>query len=110
MPRPAPPAPSASQSARPRHRDNPPPKYPEAARRNGEQGVVLIRVLVDAEGRPGQVSLKQSSGFPLLDAAALEAVRQWTFEPARAGGLPVASRVDLPVRFALRPAGNQGSP
>ncbi len=82
-------------------RSNPPPRYPEEARRNGQQGVVLISAQVEADGRPSRVTLKQSSGFPLLDAAALEAVGKWTFEPARAGGLSASSRVDVPVRFAL---------
>ena len=89
------------QSARPRNRSNPPPKYPEEARRKGQQGVVLVSAQVEADGRPSRVTLKQSSGFPLLDAAALEAVRGWIFDPARPGGLPVASSVDQPVRFDL---------
>lgn len=92
---------TASQNARPRYRSNPRPKYPEEARRKGQQGVVLVTVQVETDGRPSHVTLKQSSGFPLLDAAALEAVRKWTFDPARPGGLPVASSVDLPVRFGL---------
>jgi protein TonB len=63
--------------------------------------VVIVNVEVDADGRAADVSLSRSSGFPLLDQAALEAVRRWTFEPAREGGFPVASRVDVPVRFSL---------
>ena len=61
----------------------------------------MISAQVEANGRPSRVELKQSSGFSLLDAAALEAVRKWTFDPARAGGLPSSCRVDVPVRFAL---------
>lgn len=81
--------------------NNPPPSYPEKARRAGQEGVVLIRVQIGADGHPSRVALKQSSGFPLLDDAALEAVRAWTFDPPRVGGLPSANRVDIPVRFAL---------
>ncbi|MEI6560676.1 MAG: energy transducer TonB [Verrucomicrobiota bacterium] len=92
---------TATQNARPRYRSNPPPRYPVESRRNGEQGIVVISAQVEADGRPSRVALKQSSGFPLLDASALEAVRHWTFAPARAGGLPSASRVDVPVRFTL---------
>lgn len=90
-----------SSTARPSYRRNPPPIYPEAARRNGQQGLAILNVWVKADGKPGQVALKQSSGFPVLDDAALAAVRRWSFEPARAGGLPVESRVDVPVRFSL---------
>lgn len=93
---------TASQSAHPRYRSNPAPGYPEEARRNGQQGVVLISAQVEADGHPSRVTLQRSSGFPLLDAAALEAVRKWIFDPARAGGMPVASRIDIPVRFTLQ--------
>ncbi len=90
-----------STDARPRYRSNPKPDYPAEARWQHQEGVVLLSVEVSAEGRAVAVSLKRSSGFPLLDDAALQSVRRWTFEPARAAGLPVASRVDVPVRFSL---------
>jgi len=46
--------------------------------------------------------MKHSSGVPTLDQAALNAVRRWTFEPAHlTGGLPVASTVNVPLRFSL---------
>jgi len=91
----------ASTSARPRYRSNPKPNYPSEARRAGHQGVVVIAVEVTADGRAGSVRLSRSSGFPLLDAAAMQAVQRWTFEPARALGIPTASRVEVPVRFDL---------
>ena len=71
------------------------------ARRQRQQGTVLFDVQVGADGRAASVKLKHSSGFPLLDQAALEAVRRWTFEPARTGGIPISSHVEVPVRFAL---------
>jgi protein TonB len=48
-----------------------------------------------------QVSLAHGSGHPLLDQAAIAAVRTWTFEPARASGVAVTSEVVVPVRYAL---------
>jgi periplasmic protein TonB len=87
--------------AKPRYRTNPTPEYPIASRRRQEEGMVLLNVSVDAGGFPASVSLSRSSGFPLLDQAALEAVRRWTFEPARAAGMPVFSTVVVPVRFSL---------
>ena len=61
----------------------------------------MISVEVGADGRAESVSLRRSSGVPALDQAALAAVRRWTFEPARAGGMAVSSRVEVPVRFSL---------
>jgi protein TonB len=60
-----------------------------------------LNVFVQTDGLPSTVSLNRSSGHPLLDASALAAVRRWTFEPARAAGLAVASLVVVPVRFSL---------
>ena len=85
----------------PRYRSNPRPEYPAEARRLRQQGRVLLEVEVSAEGQPASVSLKRSSGVASLDAAALAAVRRWTFEPARTAGLPVAARVEVPVQFDL---------
>jgi protein TonB len=80
---------------------NPKPDYPEEAKRLHEEGVVLLDVLVDANGRAGEVSVSSSSGFAVLDNAAVQAVRRWIFEPARTGGVAVSSRVKVPVRFSL---------
>lgn len=61
----------------------------------------MLGVRVTAEGRAAEVTIKQSSGFPLLDAAAVKAVRRWEFEPARLGAIAVESDVEVPVRFQL---------
>lgn len=97
-PAPAPPTPArpvaGMESARP-------PAYPESARRRGEQGRVVLRVDVSADGLPVDVSVAEGSGFPSLDAAALGAVRQWRFVPAISGGTPVAATAQVPIRFRL---------
>lgn len=80
---------------------NPEPKYPEAARRRGIEGVVVLDVLVLANGTAGSVLLAQSSGSALLDDAAIEAVRPWRFKPAMRAGVPVDSTVSIPIRFRL---------
>jgi len=81
---------------------NPPPEYPAVARRRGQEGLVLLAVLVNESGAPGQVRVAESSGSSVLDDAALEAVQRWTFVPARRGEKPVAAWVEVPVRFRLR--------
>jgi periplasmic protein TonB len=96
-------APSAglTASAQPRYRSNPKPEYPLPSLRRREEGVVLLNVVVEPDGSPAAITLNRSSGHPLLDRAALEAVRRWTFEPARAAGVPVSSTTVIPVRFSL---------
>ena len=80
---------------------NPPPAYPLLSRRIGEQGRVILRVLVDVQGQPARVELRASSGHERLDAAALETVQRWKFVPARQGDQPVAAWVLVPIVFSL---------
>lgn len=80
---------------------NPAPVYPPLARRMGEQGKVVLRVLVNSSGTTDRVELRTSSGSRLLDAAALETVKQWRFVPARQGDRPVAAWVLIPITFML---------
>jgi len=89
----------------PRHADrslgNGPPNYPYAARRRGMQGRVIIDVRVDRDGEVREAAIASSSGYRILDRAALEAVRQWTFAPARRGDRPVESTIAVPIVFKL---------
>jgi periplasmic protein TonB len=88
--------------AEPRYRDNPTPEYPLPSKRRREEGVVLLSVVIEPDGSVARVSLKLTSGHPLLDEAALDVVRhRWTFEPARAAGVPIESTRDVPIRFSL---------
>ncbi len=87
--------------ATPRYRSNPRPEYPIPSRRRHEEGEVRLIVTVSSDGQPLQVSLLKGSGHPLLDQAAIAAVRGWSFEPGRAAGVPVTSQVVVPIRWAL---------
>jgi protein TonB len=80
---------------------NPPPRYPPVARRNGDQGTVMLKVLVSPEGVPARVELDQSSGSSPLDGAALDAVKAWRFVPARRGAQNIEAWVRVPVVFRL---------
>jgi protein TonB len=81
---------------------NPRPPYPEIALRRGWQGEVLLKVRVSPEGRAVSVGVQRSSGRDLLDQAAIEAVKAWSFVPARQGGLPIGGWVTVPIVFKLQ--------
>jgi protein TonB len=77
------------------------PAYPQTARERGQEGRVVVWLLVGADGTPAEVRVAQSSGVDALDAAAVAAVRQWRFEPARRGGIAVPEERLAPVAFRL---------
>ena len=84
-----------------RYSDTPKPAYPESARRENREGRVLLRVLIDAQGKTKSVEINRSSGDDALDGAAAEAIKRWRFYPARAGDTPVESWVSIPIDFRL---------
>lgn len=63
--------------------------------------MVRLRLAVGTDGRVKTAEVVASSGFPLLDAAALAAVREWRYEPAREDGRPVAEERRVAVEFQL---------
>lgn len=81
--------------------NNPRPAYPLAARRRGDQGTVLVRVLVTTEGLAASVTLEKTSNHPALDEAALTAVKSWRFVPARQGGQAVEAPYVVPIVFKV---------
>ena len=80
---------------------NPAPTYPPLSRRMGEEGKVVLRVTVTAQGTADGVEIRTSSGSQRLDDAAVNTVRRWKFVPARRGDTPVQSWVLVPVIFKL---------
>jgi protein TonB len=80
---------------------NPPPDYPTLSRRVGEQGRVLLRVLVSEQGAPQTVELESGSGYSRLDQAAVDAVKKWRFVPARRGNQAISAYVLVPLKFSL---------
>jgi protein TonB len=81
--------------------NNPKPAYPKQSRRLNEQGQVLIRVFVAADGSPQQGEIKTSSGFDRLDQEALRTVLRWRFVPGQRFGTPEAMWFNVPVNFVL---------
>lgn len=80
----------------------PRPPYPELARKRGQEGTVNVRCQVDASGLVTGVALAKSSGFKLLDEAALKTVSKWKFKPGQKDGASVAGTVVVPVQFKLQ--------
>ena len=81
---------------------NPSPIYPQQSKRLKEEGTVQLLVLVSEHGDPQSVQVRTSSGFDRLDEAALLAVRQWRFVPAKRGNVAIAAQVIVPINFRHR--------
>jgi protein TonB len=90
------------REARPLYRTNPSPEYPPIARKRGYQGNVVLSVLVRRDGTVGDLKVLSSSGHPVLDRAAVAAVKHWLFEPGMRGEEKVEMRVKIPIRFELK--------
>lgn len=82
--------------------NNPKPSYPNIANRMGWQGTVVVNVEVLATGLAGQLSLQRSSGHAVLDDAALQAIRNWRFVPARHNGQLVTKHFLIPIPFVFK--------
>ncbi len=77
------------------------PDYPTQSRRLNEEGTVVLTVLVLADGKAGMVEVKSSSGYPMLDQSAKDAVKQWHFNPATIDGKPIDESYSLSIPFKL---------
>jgi TonB family protein len=91
-----------SPQAIPQYGANQKPPYPELAQRQGYEGTVRLVVEVLASGSVGEISIKKSSGYEVLDQSAFMTVKKWRFTPARFAGIPVRSTVIVPITFRLK--------
>lgn len=96
------PARTPLRQAIPIYKENPSPPYPRMARRRGYEGITILEVLVNREGKVDDVRLSSSSGHPVLDRAAKSSVKKWVFIPAVRGNKKVEMWVKIPIRFQLR--------
>jgi protein TonB len=99
-PRPGGPVRVAELPVSPRRIGDTRPVYPEIARAARIEGTVIMEAVLDTTGRVTQLRVIQS--VPLLDQAALAAVRQWRYTPSFYGGHPVSVLMTITVRFALQ--------
>lgn len=98
----APPAPASSGVSTPAYLYAPEPEYPQSAREEGQEGLVVLRILVSSAGRPAEIRIARSSGFRALDAAAIAGVKRWTFVAAIQGERNIDAWMDVPIRFHLK--------
>jgi protein TonB len=90
-------------TAKPRFRSQPQqPEYPAQAKRRKQQGVVLVNFIVEPNGSISTVNVARSSGFPLLDNAAVAAVKKWELYSHEVNGQAVRGSFNVPVEFNLR--------
>jgi protein TonB len=89
------------QEAKPLYQQNPKPKYPRIAKKRGYQGIVLLDVLINRNGSVEDLRVSTSSGYAILDRAAIKSVKDWLFVPGKRGDETVDMRVVIPVRFQL---------
>ena len=82
--------------------NNPAPIYPTRALLAGEEGRVMLRVVIRIDGLVDSAEVATSSGSSELDASALAAVRRWRFTAARRAGAAVVHEVLVPVLFSIR--------
>jgi protein TonB len=80
---------------------NPPPDYPRMSKRLGEQGRVVVRVLIGEDGVAQKVELLTTSGFERLDKSAMEAAMRWRYVPGKRGGVAEAMWYQVPIQFTL---------
>ena len=79
----------------------PVPRYPPQSRRLREQGLVVLRVLIDEKGQACDIAIESSSGHARLDHAAKDAVARATFRPYVEDGAPRRALVLIPIEFSL---------
>jgi TonB family protein len=87
--------------AYPLYKENKPPVYPEIARVRGYEGIVFVSAEILPDGHVGNMKIRKSSGYAILDQSAIEAVKPWKFEPAKKSGNPFTVWVELPIKFIL---------
>lgn len=81
--------------------NNPAPAYPVMSKRLGEQGKVVVGVLIGVNGTAQKAEIRASSGYERLDQAALDTVLKWRYVPGKRGGIPEAMWFNIPINFVL---------
>jgi len=86
----------------------PSPRYPPESKHAREEGLVILKVLIDESGHASRINVYRSSGHPRLDDAACKAVQRAVFKPYLDGGVARAAIALIPVEFSLHGVGDRG--
>ena len=81
--------------------NNPHPPYPLIARKKGFEGKLILEVLVNEDGSVKSTSIRESSGYEILDTVSKKTVEKWTFIPAKKMGQAVKDNIHIPIKFVL---------
>ena len=81
--------------------NNPPPAYPPLSKRLGEQGKVVVRAFIEANGTATKAEIRTSSGYERLDKTALQTVLRWRYVPGKRAGVVEAMWFNVPINFVL---------
>ena len=81
--------------------NNPHPPYPLIARKKGFEGKLILEVLVNEDGSVKSTSIRESSGYEILDTVSKKTVEKWTFIPAKKMGQAVKDNIQVPIKFVL---------
>ena len=81
--------------------NNPHPPYPQIARKKGFEGKLILEVLVNEDGSVKSTSIRESSGYEILDTVSKKTVEKWTFIPAKKMGQAVKDNIQVPIKFVL---------
>ena len=81
--------------------NNPHPPYPLIARKKGFEGKLILEVLVNEDGSVKSTSIRESSGYEILDTVSKETVEKWTFIPAKKMGQAVKDNIQVTIKFVL---------
>ncbi len=86
----------------PKYKENAPPKYPVFAKKRGYQGTVFLKVFVNKNGMPETITIFKSSGYLILDNAAIKQVKKWIFFPGMVNNKNIGMNVIFPIKFELK--------
>jgi len=78
------------------------PQYPEQARQNNWTGLTIIKIIISKSGKVTQCLIQKSSGYRILDQAAIQAIGQWEFTPGKKNGKTVKTAVTVPIVFRIK--------
>ena len=81
--------------------NNPHPPYPLIARKKGFEGKLILEVLVNEDGSVKSTTIRESSGYEILDTVSKKTVEKWTFIPAKKMGQAVKDNIQVPIKFVL---------